>query len=451
MKKHCKHMLAIMLMAVMAMAVLTGCGGKNKIDLRDEKYVSVNISGPSGYGEASVDTDDDALAAMILSDDVTEENLTAYLLKVDALSRITYTLDQTEKLSNGDTVTVTVTYPEELEEVLDAKITPKSGDSWTVEVTGLEELYTFDLFLNIDVTFTGFNGYGEPTVQVNGGNNVGCIFSQKENLSNGDVVTVTLTGPKGRDLIDYCISEGFVPEVESKEFIVSGLPEVPQIDLFENLDVTVQGRSPFLSLAIRGKYDGIQYEIPQNGQLKSGDTVTIRAYTRDYVGETDLAQHCLSAFNGVPVTDTYTYTIPEQQEYYLMQQEQLTEEILKQAIAEAEDVFDSQYKHYDLTIQSLKYQTYYFMSAKTKEIRNPYCVLYIVQEIEYFSPNVQGTAYNVVCFQNPYIDTEGVFHSENIETPYDWAWGSTGVEKLHDFEEEYTVPFKVDYHIVSGK
>ena len=52
MKKHIKHMLAIMLMAVMAMAVLTGCGRKNKIDLRDEKYVSVNISGPSGYGEA---------------------------------------------------------------------------------------------------------------------------------------------------------------------------------------------------------------------------------------------------------------------------------------------------------------------------------------------------------------------------------------------------------------
>ena len=72
-------------MAVMVMAILTGCGSKNKIDLR-EKHVTVKFSDPSGYGKARVDTDDDALAAMILSDDVTEENLTAYLLKMDALS-----------------------------------------------------------------------------------------------------------------------------------------------------------------------------------------------------------------------------------------------------------------------------------------------------------------------------------------------------------------------------
>ena len=448
MKKYCKHMLSIMLMAVMAMAVLTGCGGKNKIDLRDEKYVSVNISGPSGYGEASVDTDDDALAAMILSDDVTEENLTAYLLKVDALSRITYTLDKSDKLSNGDTVTVTVTYPEELEEVLDAKITPKSGDSWTVEVTGLEELYTFDLFLNINVTFTGFNGYGEPKVQVNGGNNVGCIFSQKENLSNGDVVTVTLTGPKGRDLIDYCISEGFVPEVESKDFIVSDLPEVPQIDLFENLDVTVQGRSPFLSLAIRGKYDGIQYEIPQNGQLKSGDAVTIRAYTRDYVGETDLAQHCLSAFNGVPVTDTYTYTIPEQQEYYLMQQEQLTEEILKQTIAEAKDQFDAAGKADDLSIQGVKYHSYYLLRTKDASIWGDICRLYIVHEVKYTLGGKSGTSYDVVCFHNAYVDQDGIFRRDETEVLYSWTWGDTGVSDLYDFEKLHITPAKADYQVV---
>ena len=172
MKKHCKHVLTVLMMVLMAMAVLTGCGSKNKIDLR-EKHALVKFSGPSGYGQASIDTDDDALEALISSDDVTEENLTAYLLKIDALSRITYTLDKTDKLSNGDTVTVTVTYPDDLEEVLDAKITPKSGDSWTVEVKELDELRSFDLFLNIDVTFTGFNGYGEPKVQVNGGNNVG--------------------------------------------------------------------------------------------------------------------------------------------------------------------------------------------------------------------------------------------------------------------------------------
>lgn len=443
MKKHCKHMLAIMLMAVMAMAVLTGCGGKNKIDLRDEKYVSVNISGPSGYGEASVDMDDDALAAMILSDDVTGENLTAYLLKVDALSRITYTLDKTEKLSNGDTITLTISYPDDLEEVLDAKITPKSGDSWTVEVTGLEELYTFDLFLNIDVTFTGFNGYGEPKVQVNGGNNVGCIFSQKENLSNGDVVTVTLTGPKGRDLIDYCISEGFVPEVESKDFIVSDLPEVPQIDLFENLDVTVQGRSPFLSLAIRAKYDGIQYEIPQNGQLKSGEAVTIRAYSAK-----DLSQHCFDMFKGIPVTDTYTYTIPENQEYYLTKQEQLTQEILDQAISEAKDQFDSQYKM--VTIQDVDYYGYYLQATKDEVRERDYCNLYVIHEVKYIYEGSVYTSYNVVRFSDAFVDVDGKFRCVEAKSLYGWVW-EYGVEDVYNFVQDYIVSYNADYTSVSGK
>ena len=447
MKKYCKHVLTVLMMVLMAVTVLTGCGSKNKIDLR-EKHVTVKFSGPSGYAKASVDTDDDALAALILSDDVTEENLTAYLLKMDALSQITYTLDQTEKLSNGDTVTVTVTYPEELEEALDAKITPKSGDSWTVEVTGLEELYTFDLFLNIDVTFTGFNGYGAPEVQVNGGDNVGCIFSKEENLSNGDVVTVTLTGPKGSDLIDYCISREFLPEVESKEFIVSGLPEVPQIDLFENLDVTVQGRSPFLSLAIRGKYDGIQYEIPQNGQLKSGDAVTIRAYTRDYVGETDLAQHCLSAFDGVPVTDTYTYTIPEQQEYYLMQQEQLTEEILKQAIAEAKNQFDSQYKM--VTIQGVDYYGYYLQVTKDEVRERDYCNLYVVHEVKYACEGAVYTSYNVVRFSDAFVDVDGKFRCVEAKSLYGWVW-EYGVEDVYNFVQDYIVSYNADYTSVTGK
>ena len=238
------------------------------------------------------------------------------------------TLDKNDHLSNGDIITVTVTYPDALEDALNAKITPESGDSWTVEVKDLPELYKFDLFGNIEVSFYGFDGYGRCDVQVNGGDNVGYVLSKEENLSNGDVVTVTLTGPNGSNLIDYCINEEFLPEVESKEFTVDGLEEIPQIDLFEDLDVTVEGREPFMDLAIYGKYDNIKYEVTTNGRLEGGDEVTIRAYVRDWFGELDLEEYCLDELKALPASDVYTYIIPEQREYYIMEQAQLTDEIL---------------------------------------------------------------------------------------------------------------------------
>ena len=446
MKKHIKHALVCLLIMVMALAALTGCGGKKQIDLHD--YVEVTLASANGYGEARAVTDDASLEALVLSDGAEKKSDLEILAMWDLLAKIDYTLDKTEHLSNGDLVTVTVTYPDALEEALNAKITPKSGDSWTVEVKDLPELYTFDLFGNIEVSFYGFDGYGQCDVQVNGGDNVGYVLSKEENLSNGDVVTVTLTGPNGSNLIDYCINQEFLPEVESKEFTVSGLEEIPQIDLFEDLDVTVEGREPFLDLAICGKYDNIEYKVTTDGRLEGGDEVTIRAYVRDWFGELDLEEYCLDELKALPASEVCTYVIPEQQEYYIMEQAQLTEEILSQAIAEAEDLFDSQSK--GVEISSVNYKGYWLKTAKNDELEVDHCFLYIIHEVKYSLEGKTYTAYNVVSFNDAFVDAKGKFRSAGEESLYGWFW-EAGVEDLYDFEQAYIVSYNADYNSVSGK
>ena len=447
MKKYIKHALLCLLIVVMAMAALTGCGGKKQIDLCD--YVEVEITKANGYGLADYEIDDASLEALVLADGATKKSDTEIWMMLELLAKVDYTLDKTDHLSNGDIITVTVTYPDALEDALNAKITPKSGDSWTVEVKDLPELYKFDLFGNIEVSFYGFDGYGQCDVQVNGGDNVGYVLSKEENLSNGDVVTVTLTGPNGSNLIDYCINQEFLPEVESKEFTVSGLEELGEIDLFENLDVTVTGCSPFLEVSVWSPHDGIEYVVrdERNGYLSIGDEVTIHAKT--YEAAT-LYEFCADKFDALPASETYTYTIPDPQEYCIMEQGQLTDEILAQAISEASDYFDSQIKSSDLSIQSVKYHGYYLLTAKEADRYGFRSGLYIIQEVTYASPEVKGTSYNVVYFENPYVDMDGIFRRDGEGAPYGWTWGDTGVSDLYDFQNEYITPSKAECVVAKG-
>ena len=450
--KHILKKTLLLLTSLIAVLALSACGSKTKIDLTE--YVIVDISGVSGYAYAHAYDDNDRLEVLVLGDE--DKDSAASWVKLDLLMQIDYDIDKSEYLSNGDTITVTVTYPEELAEALDADVTPKSGESWTVEVRGLEELHEYDVFADLDVTFEGVNGYGKPIIQINGGTQVGWEFSQEEELSNGDTVTMTLTGPNGRDLLYYCTEEGFVPTAESKEFTVTGLVDAPIIDLFEDIDITVEGRSPFLSLHIRGKYenDGIGYRLEESatdGLLAVGDTVTIQAYGQDgWFGEIDLAEKCMDKLEGLPAEETYIYSIPAPQEYYLMEQEQLTEVVLAKALAEAHDIFDAEEKAEELSIQGVTYYGYYLQSVKSTDIWGDRCRLYIIHEVTYSKNSQNSTSYNVVRFVNPYVDKDGTFRSENTDIPYDWVWDS-GIADLYDFEQKYITPDKANYTNKTGK
>ena len=453
MKHNIKKML-LLLTALIAVLALTGCGSKNKIDLQD--YIHVEPYGVSGYGDANAYIDNAGLEALVLSNSKDGESELEQLAKLELVWNIKYELDKSENLSNGDKITVTVTYSSSLAEVLDAEITPKSGESWTVEVSGLEELHEYDVFADLDVTFEGYNGYGKPKVQINGGTLVGWVFSQEEGLSNGDTITMTLTGPDGTDLMYYCTEEDFVPSAESKEFTVTGLAEAPLVDLFEDIDIVVEGTSPFMSIFIRGKYEDkdIGYELVEedlDGRLAIGDIVTIRAYgAQGLVGRVDLAERCMGALNSLPAAETYTYTIPETQEYYLLEQAQLTEDILAQAVAEAKDHFDAEAKAEELVIQSVSYYGYYLQTLKDMDDYGDPCRLYILHEVQYILEGKAGMAYNVVQFNMPYVDKDGVLRADSIENMTSWMW-EIGEMDLYFFDQRYITPEKAKYNVVTGK
>ena len=109
MKKYIKHALLCLSIMVMAMAVLTGCGGKKQINLRD--YVEVTLASANGYGEAHAVTDDAGLEALVLSDGAEKKSDLEILAMWDLLAKVDYTLDKTDHLSNGDIITVTVCNP----------------------------------------------------------------------------------------------------------------------------------------------------------------------------------------------------------------------------------------------------------------------------------------------------------------------------------------------------
>ena len=107
--------------------------GKEKIDL--EELVTLDYTGSDGgYGYASCDFKS---LEDWLSDNCSEE--VALSLAVTLEDGIDFALDPEDGLSNGDEITVTILYDDDLLDGYDYQLVQKSGDKWKVTVDGLEE------------------------------------------------------------------------------------------------------------------------------------------------------------------------------------------------------------------------------------------------------------------------------------------------------------------------
>lgn len=455
MKKTMRMALPLLLLTLLSMLLLTGCG--KSVNLKD--CVSVTFSGAEGYGKASASLDDSSLVDLVdvdVDQDIGLDEIGGALNAYWYIEDIEVSLDTTEGLSNGDKVTVTIEYPEELSKAMGVGIRPKSGTSWTVEVSGLPEVEEVDPFEDVNVTFSGYDGYGAATVEDNSPYGLSYNLSNTaSDLSNGDVVTLTVSTDNGSDLQDYCIENyGFVPTATSRDYTVSGLEEAQTIDLFEDLDVTVEGRSPYLSLSILGKYnnDGIYYRLEdsdQNGNLKAGDTVTIKALASGLFTNYDLNDYCLKNLGGLPASETYTYTIGADAPAYITDASQLSGAVLDALKTEAQDQFDADSKDRDLTVNSVNYYGYYLLTAKQYDNWSDYNRVYLLQEVNYTLGGETATHYNAVRFSNVFIDTDGACHFDGVKNLGDWFW-DTGLESIYDFESEYITPNVADYNDVSG-
>lgn len=222
--------LSLLLMA--AALTLTACSGKS-IDLTD--YVSIDaVSGADGYGHLEYSFDSYSVYQKIAGIDVkndkdvealfSEENLLKTEKIWAALEGVSVVADKSDNLSNGDKVTLTVSFDNPTNEKLDFKL---RGGKITYTVEGLADGLPFDPFSEdvISVAFIGVFGGGEAIVGLVSDDamykGVTYSFANNYNLSNGDEITLTAAFDQ-----QYFASLGYtVPEQCSKTYTVSGLKD----------------------------------------------------------------------------------------------------------------------------------------------------------------------------------------------------------------------------------
>lgn len=261
--KHTIKTPLLLMAALIAALTLTACGSKTKIDL--QKCVHVTLTGANGYGRADVDMDTLELEALILSNCEEGESELAQLSKLWLIDEIKYELDKKENLSNGDMITVTVTYPDTLEDVLDADISPKSGKSWTVEVSGLGDAEKMDVFEDITLKYD----VGNTLCAVGKYTYLDYTLSRSQGLSNGDTITITVSAPDGNaDFESYCMETyGKMPESDTIEYVVTGIDEYPirmediPEELFDELRMVAQGRIEELGEQMSGNFGEYGYHM----------------------------------------------------------------------------------------------------------------------------------------------------------------------------------------------
>ncbi len=235
-----KKKLVILAAGVLSAFALTACG-KTKIDL--DQYVELKYEGYDTIGTATYEFDykhfrrdfeEDLKLTKEGEDERREMKEAAEALglgKSEPELLATYLkgeLDKTEGLSNGDEVTFKWDIDED--EVLERFKVELTYSDIVSTVEGLEEAEAFDPFAEFTLNFTGMapNGRAETNYNNNSGVPLSYEVSQYDGLSNGDVVTVSISG-YGDDVVKYCVENyGKIPTVTEKEYTVEGLASYVQ-------------------------------------------------------------------------------------------------------------------------------------------------------------------------------------------------------------------------------
>ena len=186
---------------------------KPTIDLNE--YISVTFSGYDTVGEADVEFDTEKF----------KENYRGKLPRDFSEEYISYDLNKSDDLSNGDTVTLTWDCDDE--RVLSRYGYKLEHEDTSFSVTGLMEIGSFDPFDGIDVVFEGISSEGEASLT---GSPVSAVaqeldysLDKDDSLSNGDTVTVSVTYHNS-DPTNYCIENyGLKPSSFTKTYTVEGL------------------------------------------------------------------------------------------------------------------------------------------------------------------------------------------------------------------------------------
>ena len=241
-KKTCSKKMILCIGVVILVLIAIVAFGMNlpkKINL--EEYVELGCYGYNGYATADVN-----VKWMDLYSDIYEA-IGGKSDSVDDIDSIIDTLQgsyeiaqlinsisinfssEREYLSNGDLISVDITYDNELTKKSKIKFT---GESVSMTVENLVEVEQIDPFENLEVVFSGISPQGTIEYSYQGNDdrifNLSFSVSQSEQLKNGDTVLITV------DADDKITGQnGYICIKKSEEYMVEGLDEY--VSSFENI------------------------------------------------------------------------------------------------------------------------------------------------------------------------------------------------------------------------
>lgn len=350
---------------VVVIALLIMVVNRPGIDLTSENTVGVEFSGGNGRGFANYYFNDDffdEFQEKILGKNPSNEKSVRWY---DFLSNISYEIDPNSGLSNGDEITLTAKWDEDIAKELGISV---KGEDRQITVEGLEPATQVDVFENLDVTFNGYNGYG--TIDLT--NTSTDSFSYEvyfeadkyDGLSNGDRVKVTAS------VDSYALdSYNYVLKNTEKEYVVEGLDEMEKLNLFAGLNLDFIGVSPYAELSMSLNTDNefinnyVYYEADKSAGIANGDVITVIASVdEDYAAE-----------YGYTITKTSKeYTVDGLDEY-IDAYSDITKDVLKQMNKQTEDIVDSwianqeslnDYIDHSYKIREPEYVGTYFLKLK---------------------------------------------------------------------------------------
>lgn len=194
----------------------------------------------------------------------------------------------------------------------------------------------------VSVEFSGYDGYGEATVVFDmeslemdcekikfTNDNVESIYSsvadyyidfcvfyslnEKEDLSNGDTITLTWNCESG-----FAENNTTGTLVNSEmTFNVSGLEVASTFDLFEGVTLEYEGISPLATVSVTGGREDINYYIERDNPImsssiqdvKNGDIITVR------VNQEMTMEEMVEVYGGIPESMTKEFEVSGVDEY----------------------------------------------------------------------------------------------------------------------------------------
>lgn len=220
--------------AVILLIIILAAGGGKTICLSD--YTTVSFTGYDTVGKAAVQIDEDRLYADF-AQKASKKNSQIdweawfgdYAYRGALANNAMYTLSSSEGLCNGDTVQLTWTINEDaIKESFGVKVTAKDKE---YKVSDLPKPIPFDPFEDVVFKFEGVDGEGKLSGEITSDKSIyeALYFDSdtKNNLSNGDTVTIVLCASSlysSDDIKTYCIENyGMTPTAVSKDYTVEGL------------------------------------------------------------------------------------------------------------------------------------------------------------------------------------------------------------------------------------